>query len=94
MQTQGVLVPMLMYRLVLSCVEIYHAEFDIKQDVWKLVVSREAGGHCGIHEGGGYASSAVRADRDGDMIPVDSSSWRLQCLCMRHIRSTCVSVYV
>lgn len=36
--------------------------------MWKLVVSREAGGHCGIREGGGYASSAVRADRDGDMI--------------------------
>lgn len=37
--------------------------------MWKLVVFRKAGGHCGIHEGGGYASSAVRADRDGDMIP-------------------------
>lgn len=60
--------------------------------MWKLVVSREAGGHCGIREGGGYASSAVRADRDGDMIPADSSVWRLQCLCMR--KCICVAFKV
>lgn len=94
MQTQGVLIPMLMYHLVLSCIEIYRAGFDIKQDVWKLVISREARGHCGICEGGAYALSSVRADRDGDMISADSSTWRLQCLCMQDVHSTCVSVNV
>lgn len=60
--------------------------------MWKVVVFREAGGHCGIHEGGGYALPAVGADQDGDVIPVDSSAWRLQCLCMRQYMRECICV--